>query len=247
MFDTYTEIFSERANSYHSAMKRWPRARDAEFRATLEPLAETPDGIICDMPSGGCYLAEYLRPGMRYFGVEQADGFFDNGADKSDARLIAPIVDVPLPDNSVDYIVSLAALHHEPDLTAVFDEMRRLTRMGGRIVIADVEVDTPPARFLNGFVARNNPLGHDGRFLAAGTPDLLAASGFTVIDDALVAVPWSFDSVEDAGAFCSDLFGITGPGRHSVVDVLTDEIGFHLDGPRVQLQWVLRRIVARPN
>ena len=102
------------------------------------------------MPSGGCYLAEYLRPGMRYFGVEQADGFFDNNGDTSDARLIAPIVDVPLPDNSVDYIVSLAALHHEPDLTAVFDEMRRLTRMGGRIVIADVEVDTPPARFLDG-------------------------------------------------------------------------------------------------
>ena len=41
MFDTYAEIFSERANSYHSAMKRWPRARDAEFRAALEPLAET--------------------------------------------------------------------------------------------------------------------------------------------------------------------------------------------------------------
>jgi len=247
VFDTYAEIFRERADSYHSAMKRWPRARDAEFRATLEPFAEMPDGILCDMPSGGCYLSEYLHPGLRYFGVEPADGFFDGGGTQSDARLIAPIVDVPLPDNSVDYIVSLAALHHEPNLTAVFDEMRRLSKIGGIIVIADVEVDTGPARFLNGFVARNNPLGHDGRFLTADTRDLLAASGFAVIDDALVSVPWSFDSMEDAGAFCSGLFGITGPGRHAVVDVLTDEIGFHVDGPRVQLQWVLRRIVARPS
>jgi SAM-dependent methyltransferase len=247
VFDTYTEIFGERAGSYHSAMKRWPSARDAEFRAALEPLSDMPAGIVCDMPSGGCYLAEYLHPGMRYYGVEPSGGFFDNDDDKSDVRLVAPIVDVPLPNGSVDYIVSLAALHHEPNLTAVFDEMRRLLKADGRIVIADVQIDTGPARFLNGFVNRNNPMGHDGRFLTGGTADLLSASGFAVLDEALVEVPWSFDSMEDAGTFCSDLFGIVGPGRRSTADALADEIGFHTDGPTLQLRWVLRRIVARPS
>jgi SAM-dependent methyltransferase len=247
VFDTYTEIFRERANSYHSAMKRWPNAREAEFRVVSEPFADLPDGVLCDMPSGGCYLADYLRPGMRYFGVEAADGFFDNGQGQSGERLIAPIVDVPLPDNSVDYVVSLAALHHEPSLPAVFDEMRRLVRTSGRIVIADVEIDTPPARFLNGFVDRNNPRGHDGRFLDERTSGLLEASGFSVIEDALVEAPWSFDRMEDAGAFCSDLFGITGPGRPSTADVLADEIGFYMDGRQLKLRWALRRIVARPS
>lgn len=226
-------------------MRRWPLAREAELRAVLAPLADAPDGLICDMPSGGCYLAKYIRPGMRYLGVEPVDGFFAASDDECGARLVASIEDVPLPDGAVDYIVSLAGLHHEPNLPRVFEEMHRLMRPGGRMVIADVETDTPPARFLNGFVANNNPLGHDGRFLDASTCRLLAESGLTVIDDAMVAVPWSFGSKKDAAAFCADLFGIAGSGRQTIADALADQIGFYTDGPLLNLRWVLRRIVAQ--
>ena len=247
MFNTYSEIFSERATSYHSAMRRWPRARDAEFRAAVGPLADAMDGVVCDMPSGGCYLAHYLRPGLRYLSVEPADGFFEGGNGELQARVIAPIHDVPLPDASVDHIVSLAGLHHEPRLPPVFNEMRRLMKTGGRIVIADVERETAPARFLNGFVDRNNPRGHDGRFLDGCTSGLLAECGFTVVEDVMVEVPWSFDSMEDAGAFCSDLFGIADAGRRLIVDALAEQVGFYADGPWLQLRWMLRRIVARAN
>jgi SAM-dependent methyltransferase len=247
LFDTYAEIFTERANSYRSAMARWPRAREAEFRAVLAPLADAPDGLVCDMPSGGCYLQPYLRPGMRYLAVEPVDGFLGATTDESPTRLTAPIVEVPLPDGSVDHVVSLAGLHHEPDLPRVFGEMRRLMKADGRLVIADVEAGTAPARFLNGFVARNNPLGQDGRFLDSGTCALLTASGFTILDDALVEVPWAFDSMDGAGAFCSDLFGIADAAREATAAALADEIGFYVDGPHLHLRWTLRRIVARAD
>ena len=55
MFDSYAEIFAERGAAYHQAMAQSPRARDSEFLMVLEPLAAMPDGLICDMPSGGDY------------------------------------------------------------------------------------------------------------------------------------------------------------------------------------------------
>lgn len=243
MFDSYAEIFAERGAAYHHAMAQSPRARDAEFLAALEPLAAMPDGLICDMPSGGGYLAAHVRPGMRYLGVDPASDFvsaFPIGLD----RLQADIANVSLDDHSVDYIVSLAALHHEPDLPAVFREMRRLVRPGGRIVIADAAVDTPPAVFLNGFVDRNNPMGHVGHFLDDRTSGLLEAEGLAVVDDRLVAVPWVFDSLAEAGEFCRHLFWMPALDAAAVADAMQSEIGFDVVDGRPRLSWALRRIVC---
>ena len=164
MYDTYAQIFAKRAGEYHHAMKSLPLARDAEFHAVLEPIRDASSGIVCDMPSGGGYLAGYLWTGLDYLAVDPATDFFVEWP-KALRRVVAEITDVPLGDGSIDHVVSLAGLHHEPSLPRVFDEMRRLLRPRGRAVLADVAIDTPPARFLNGFVAENCPLGHDGRFL----------------------------------------------------------------------------------
>lgn len=243
MFDTYAEIFEQRAGEYHHAMKLSPRARDAEFQAVLEPLRDGPPGLVCDMPSGGGYLADYLWPEMDYVAVDPATDFFIEWP-RQLRRVEAEITKVPEPDGSVDYIVSLAGLHHEPSLPKVFEEMRRLLRAGGRVVLADVAVDTAPASFLNGFVAANCPLGHDGRFLDENMVPQVEGAGFCVADDRLLDVPWSFDSLEEAGEFCRHLFGMTGLGPEETAEAMEREIGFEFVEGRPQLRWQLRRIVA---
>ena len=243
MFDTYAQIFAKRAGEYHHAMKRLPRARDAEFHAVLEPIRDASSGTVCDMPSGGGYLAGYLWPGIDYLAVDPATDFFVEWP-KALRRVVAEITHVPLDDGCVDYVASLAGLHHEPSLRQVFDEMRRLLKLGGRAVLADVAIDTPPARFLNGFVAENCPLGHDGRFLDGKTSAALEAAGFKVADDRMVDVPWSFDSLEEAGEFCRYLFGMTDLDAAETAAAMEREIGFDLAGGKPQLRWVLRRIVA---
>jgi len=107
-----------------------------------------------------------------------------------------------------------------------------------------VAIDTPPARFLNGFVAENCPLGHDGRFLDGKTSAYLNAAGFRTTDDRMVDVPWSFDSLEEAGEFCRYLFGMTGLDAAETATAMDREIGFDLAGGKPRLRWVLRRIVA---
>lgn len=243
MFDTYAEIFAQRAGEYHYAMRAWPNARDAEFRCVVEPLAGAPEGLICDMPSGGGYLADYLPAGMSYLAVDPASGFFVEW-EKPLQRLTAEITHVPLADGSVDHVVSLAGLHHEPDLLAVFREMRRLVRPGGRVVLADVAAGTPPATFLNGFVDQNNPMGHDGHFLDASTRGLLEEAGLAVVADEMVEVPWQFDDRPAAGDFCRNLFGMTALDPSTVAEAMSEEIGFDERDGGVRLKWTLRRLVC---
>jgi SAM-dependent methyltransferase len=247
MFDSYSEIFAERAHSYHAAMQAVPNARDAEFQAVVQPIADRPGGLVCDMPAGGGYLSAYLPRRLGYIGIEPVPQFIEApGADTADT-LQAPLVDVPLSSGSVDYVISLAGLHHEVDLLPVFGEMRRLTRRGGRVVIADVSIDTPPARFLNGFVDQHNPLGHKGHFFDSRTRECLSAAGLAIESDELVEVPWMFSSLSQAGDFCGKLFGITGPTSMDVVAALENDLGFRRLQNRLYLQWSLRLFVCTPD
>lgn len=243
MFDSYAEVFELRACEYHSAMAEWARARDTEFRSVVAPLDDVPDGLVCDLPAGGGYLARYLRPGLRYVGVEPADGFCIAG-DSSFDRVASDLGNIALPDRSVDHIVSLAGLHHEKDLRRVFGEMRRIIRPSGRVVISDAEAGTPPASFLNGFVARHNPQGHDGRFFDEGTRSLIEAAGLRIVEDALTEVPWSFDSRLDAGAFCKRLFWLPEVATEAVAEALDREIGFDEAAGQLRLKWALRRFIC---
>lgn len=243
MFDTYSDIFQKRAGEYHHAMKASPHARDSEFEAVLDPIRAGPAGLICDMPSGGGYLAGYLWRNMDYLAVDPATDFFVEWPQPL-RRLVAEITDVPLEGGSVDYVVSLAGLHHEPNLPRVFAEMRRLLRPGGRAVIADVAIDTAPARFLNGFVDRHCPMGHEGIFLDERTAAALEAAGLAIADDRTVEVPWSFDSLDEAGEFCRHLFGMTALEPAETAEAMEREIGFDIRDGRPHLKWSLRRIVA---
>jgi SAM-dependent methyltransferase len=243
MFDTYAEIFEQRAGEYHHAMKLSPQARAGEFHAVLQPIRHASSGTICDMPSGGGYLADYLWEGMDYLAIDPANDFLVE-CPMPLRRVVAEITNVPLADGCVDYVVSLAGLHHEPSLPKAFGEMRRLHRTGGRAVLADVAIDTAPARFLNGFVAEKCPLGHDGRFLDGRTSQALEEAGFTVADDRLLEVPWLFECFDEAGEFGRYLFGMTAISSAEVVEAMTRDIGFEIKDRRPQLRWTLRRIVA---
>jgi SAM-dependent methyltransferase len=246
MFDSYGEIFEVRAGSYQAAMEHLPAARDAEFAAMLAPLALRAGLRLYDMPSGGGYLHRHLPAGLDYTAIEPSAVFAEACPAGPACHVVAaPIEAVPLPPARADAIVSLAGLHHCPDASAVFREMRRLLRPGGTAVIADVADGTAPARFLDGFVDAHNPIGHRGAYLDDRTAGLLSGAGLVPIEDRMVDVPWRFADRLEAGAYCAALFGLAGVMPRAVADAIEAVVGGDAGPGGYAMRWSLRRIVCR--
>ncbi len=108
-----------------------------------------PGEVVLDLGSGGgidvLLSARRVGPTGTVYGVDFTPEMLDlarrNAAEAGAANvefLEGRIDAVPLPDGSVDVIISNCVVNLAVDKAAVFTEMRRLLRPGGRIGISDV-------------------------------------------------------------------------------------------------------------
>lgn len=129
-----------------------PKAAIAASLGCGNPLfvADLHDGeTVLDLGSGGgidvLLSARRVGPTGRAYGLDMTDEMLDlarrNAAEAGASNvefLKGHIEDIPLPDASVDVVISNCVINLSADKPAVFAQMVRVLRPGGRVGISDV-------------------------------------------------------------------------------------------------------------
>ncbi|MGR8979331.1 MAG: class I SAM-dependent methyltransferase [Gammaproteobacteria bacterium] len=242
----YEDLFESRGSAYDEAMRRFPTAREQEFRQVIDRAGLKPGMNVADVPAGGGYLKSYLPADCVWRGHEPCASFYSAGAGTEEAAISVPLLPLPWADATIDAALSIAGVHHLKDKRCLFAELFRVTKPGGLFVLSDVAEGSAVARFLDGYVGANNSTGHEGIFLSNYTLIELQDAGWRVLSDEYLEFHWIFQNRESMGAFCHGLFDIRRTSVDDTIGAIETELGIDcLDDRRKGMRWGLTTIVSR--
>jgi arsenite methyltransferase len=166
--------------------------------------------VVLDLGSGGgidvLLSAKRVGPTGRVYGLDMTDEMLalarenQRKAGATNVEFLKGAIEaIPLPDNSVDVVISNCVINLSSDKDAVLREAFRVLKPGGRFAVSDVVVrGEVPAD-----VRRNVELWVGciaGALRDTEYTDKLHAAGFADVE----VEPWRIYEIEDARAFLSD-------------------------------------------
>ena len=234
----YHDIFDLRGRLYHQAMREYPDVRANEFQSVIREAGIAPGMTVVDIPSGGAYLSRYLDD-VELIGLETSQTFAQLASEKTRNVLLFDNNRFPMKDASVDRVLSIAGLHHVEDKCALFAEMRRILKPGGRIVVADVADDSVVRKFLDDSVGRYCETGHSGWYFGADTRTELRAAGLNIIDEKKLDYLWYAPDMQQLASFCRLLFGMVNADTSTVIDGIRNYLGTEETDEHAGLNWQL--------
>jgi ubiquinone/menaquinone biosynthesis C-methylase UbiE len=119
-------------------------------RVATDVAVAAPEGAtVLDAGCGSGRLAGEIarrRPDLRVHGVDLERGMIEVATARAAREklgdqvefTVADLADLPLPDGSVDFVVSTASLHHWTDVEGVIASLARVLRPDGQLWIYDL-------------------------------------------------------------------------------------------------------------
>lgn len=107
---------------------------DAEIERSLQSFAQLlpPRALVIDAGAGEVRHARYFSH-ARYFGIDLAIG--DASWNYSQLAALADLQHLPVRHASVDAVLNIVTLEHVPDPAAVIQELARILKPGGKLLL----------------------------------------------------------------------------------------------------------------
>jgi ubiquinone/menaquinone biosynthesis C-methylase UbiE len=165
-----------------------------------------PGQTVLDLGSGGgidCFLASrQVGPTGKVIGVDMTPAMLEKarankekmGVENVEFRL-GEIEHIPVPDSTVDVIISNCVINLSPDKPQVFREAYRVLKPGGKLSVSDIVTDGPlPETIKNSLSAWAGCIA--GALEVSEYINTIEAAGFTNVE--LLPVYWSREMVDQA-------------------------------------------------
>lgn len=228
----YEEIFRHRGESYDLAIKKYPNARDLEFKKLFYRLPLKENEKILDVPALGGYLKKYCLDSNEIIFLDFSKSI--NGVD-----IVSPYEKWPI--EIVDRIVCLASIHHIENLELFLNNMKKHLRPSGIIHLADVSVDSPLSNFLDEFVGSKTSTGtHRGTYY--DWTKIVFPKDLNTIAIETRSCPWIFNSEQEMAEYCRLLFDLKNVTDNEILKALKNYIGFEKKANNINLKWNLTYI-----
>lgn len=211
----YKDIFRHRGESYDLAMRKYPSARENEFKKLFYKIPLKENENILDVPSLGGYLKNYCRSDTKVT-------FLDFAQSINGINVVSPYDkwEVPL----MDRIVCLAAVHHITNLNSFLENLCYHIKPSGYLHIADVSVDSELSNFLDEFVGpHTSTMEHKGKYYNWEKIDFPKC--LNVIDIEERSCPWTFKSKHEMLEYCRLLFDLKNVSDDEILFALKKYVG----------------------
>ncbi|MGV8151487.1 MAG: class I SAM-dependent methyltransferase [Candidatus Nanoarchaeia archaeon] len=237
------EFNQERAKRYHLAMSSIPSARNSELeRLELNINLNKEELVILDLGAGDGFLTRHIRkifPNAKIYALDASESMLSENTKGKFNIINSDSDNIPLKDNSVDLVVSLATFHHIKKKKETFQEIKRILVNNGQFIIADVLDKTNTQKFFDTIVKNYCITGHDFPFLSKElVKELANQSSLIHKESKLKETPWKFNSREDMAFFVKNLVGLD-ISIDFLLKFLYENFSIKLRNNKIQLGWQL--------